>query len=236
FAALLVSGSWFAGLLMRRRAEALRAAERDRDAAATSERMRIARELHDIVSHRVTTVVVQAQAAHATLATDPEATRRSLEAVDVAGRQALAELRDLLGVLRTDGGAGGRAPQPGLEDLPRLVDEARARGVPASLTVEGAAYDVEPGIALAAYRVVQEALTNVAKHAGSAPTEVLVRYGSGALEVHVVDTGPGGPARRRGHGLVGMEERAALYGGSVQAGEAAGGGFAVRLALPVRTS
>jgi signal transduction histidine kinase len=234
FAALLLGAAAAAGSVLRRRAEAVRVAEIERDAAAASERARIARELHDIVAHRVTTTVVQAQAAKATLATDPESTLRSLEAIDRVGRQALSELRDLLGVLRGDDEPEERRPQPGLVELRRLVDDARAAGLPVTLAIEGEV-EVESGPALAVFRIVQEALTNVVKHAHAATTEVVVRQTGNALEVCVADAGPGGPVRAGGHGLVGMRERAAVYGGSVEAGEREDGGFVVRATVPVRS-
>jgi signal transduction histidine kinase len=221
--------------VLRRRAAAVRTAEGERDAAATLERARIARELHDIVAHRVTTTVVQAQAARATLSTDPQATLRSLDAIDRAGRQALSELRDLLGVLRDGGAAEERQPQPGLGELRRLVDDAHTSGLPVTLVIEGEPLDVEPGPALAAFRIVQEALTNVVKHAHAAATEVVVRRTGDVLEVCVADAGPGGAIRGGGHGLVGMRERAAVYGGRVEVGERRGGGFVVRATNPVRS-
>jgi signal transduction histidine kinase len=234
FAALLVLAAWSAGAVVGRRSQAVRTAEGERDAAAAHERARIARELHDIVAHRVTTTVVQAQAARATLTTDPEATLRSLESIDIAARQALSELRDLLGVLRDGVDPEARRPQPGLGDLPRLVDDARRAGLPVSLTIENEPHDLEPGPSLAAFRIVQEALTNVVKHADAAPTEVIVRRAGNALEVCVADSGPGGPIRAGGHGLIGMRERAAVYGGAVDAGAQNGGGFVVRATIPVR--
>ena len=234
FGALLVAAAWFAGAVLRRRGDALRIAEGERDAAAAGERARIARELHDIVAHRVTTTVVQAQAAKATLGNDPAATLRSLDAIDQAGRQALSELRDLLGVLRDGDAQEERQPQPGLGDLRSLVDDARAAGLQVTLAMEGEPLALAPGPSLAAFRIVQEALTNVVKHAGAAPTEILVRHAGDALELRVTDAGPGGAVRGGGHGLVGMAERAAVYGGSVEAGAGADGGFVVHATIPVR--
>ena len=217
FAAVLACATWLAGAAVRRRAALAR----------TNERAHIARDLHDIVSHRVTAMVVQAQAAAALVDADPAGARRSLAAIDESGRQALAELRDLLGVLRGSD-ALDRTPRPGLADLTRLVDDARTAGLPVHLRVEGEPFAVEPGLGLAAYRIAQEALTNVVRHAGAARTEVVLRYGDRELEVRVTDAGPGS-----GHGLLGMRERAAVYGGSVEAG-ATGEGFTVRASLPVR--
>ncbi|MGN6799085.1 MAG: sensor histidine kinase, partial [Gaiellaceae bacterium] len=234
FGALLVVASWSAGAVLRRRGDAVRAAESERDTAAAAERARIARELHDIVAHRVTTIVVQAQATKATLGADPAATLRSLDAIDAAGRQALAELRDLLGVLRESDLPEERAPQPGLDDLRGLIDDARAAGLPVTRAIEGELLGVEPGPSLAAFRIVQEALTNVVKHAHAAPTQVRIRQSGDALEVRVTDAGPGGAIRTGGHGLVGMRERVSVYGGSIEAGEDAAGGFVVQATIPVR--
>jgi signal transduction histidine kinase len=248
FALLVVGGAFAVGLAMHRRALAVRVLdrrarvlERERDQSAAVERARIARELHDIVSHRVTTMVVQAQAADALLENDPGAARRALLSIDEGGRAALGELRSLLGLLRTDGMAAERVPQPGLDELRALVDRTREAGVPAELRVEGSAVAVAPALGLTLYRIAQEALTNVVKHAGSAPAEVVVRYREQAVELTVADRGPGlgvdglGVDEGRGHGLRGMRERVAVYGGSLDAGPRAGGGFEVVARLPVGT-
>src|SRR5581483_2241894 len=159
FAALLATAAWVAGLVLRRRGAAVVTARAERDAAASAERARIARELHDIVSHRVTTIVVQAQAGSALAEQEPAAARRAFAAIDEAGRQALAELRDLLDVLRGGDEPGERGPQPGLDDIGDLVADSRETGLPVELVVEGDPYEVEAGLGLAAYRIVQEALT-----------------------------------------------------------------------------
>lgn len=232
FAALLVGAAWTAAVLLRRRTSALNIAEADRDAAAERERARIARELHDIVAHRVTTMVVQAQAAHA----DPEAApavRDRLESIEEAGREALAELRDLLGVLRTVDDVS-RAPQPTLADVPELVAGVRSAGVPIELSLVGEPYPVEPGIGLTAYRIVQEALTNVAKHAQAACAEVVLRYEPQELVIEITDDGAGVADVNGGNGLIGMRERVLVYGGTLDAGVRHEGGFAVRARLPVR--
>jgi signal transduction histidine kinase len=235
FAALIVGGSWSAGYALRRRAAAVRLAETERDAAAATERSRIAHELHDIVSHRVTTMVVQAQAAHTR--TEDRDLRDVLERIDESGRQALAELRDLLGVLHGDPSVGDRRPQPGLDQIPTLIDEARSAGLDVRLEVDGRSLEVEAGLGLTAYRIVQEALTNVVKHAGAAPARVVLRYRPSEIEIVVTDCGERiGASRRPGHGLVGMRERVAVYGGSLEAGATAGGGFSIRARLPVRTT
>jgi signal transduction histidine kinase len=216
--------------------------ERDRDiqaqVAAAAERARIARELHDVVAHNVSVMVVQADGAAYALGTDPGRAREALAAISATGRQALTEMRVLLGVLRRngDGGQAVLAPLPGLGQLDELLEQTRAAGLPVSCTVDGAPHPLPGGVALAAYRIVQESLTNVRKHAGAGATaQVLLRYTAGALELTILDDGAGATATRdgAGHGLTGMAERAALYGGSVQAGPAPDGGFRVTAWLPV---
>ena len=255
--------------------------ERDRDAqakiAATAERARIARELHDVVAHNVSVMVVQADGAAYALRTDPGRAREALAAISATGRQALTEMRVLLGVLRKNdeadlavtaavagpagaaglasaagpsGAAGaGRplsdqaaktstadlAPMPGIGQLDELLEQARAAGLPVTCTVEGEPRPLPDGTALAAYRIIQESLTNSRKHAGPwARANVLLRYAPDAVEVLVTDNGLGGAAASdgAGHGLTGMRERAALYGGSVQAGPRPTGGFQVTALLP----
>jgi signal transduction histidine kinase len=219
--------------------------ERERDAqaqvAAAAERARIARDLHDVVAHNVSVMVVQADGAAYALDSSPQRAREALGAISATGRRALAELRSLLGVLRDSAGPGAAlAPQPGLEQLEELVVEARAAGLPVSLTVEGAPRPVPQGEALAAYRVVQESLTNARKHAGPGATAtVRLRYAEESLVISVTDDGRGasGPASGElggaGHGLAGMRERVELYGGSVRSGPRAGGGYEVVAQLPL---
>ena len=219
--------------------------ERDRDAqariAAAAERARIARELHDVIAHNVSVMVVQADGASYALGTDPARAREALSAISATGRQALAEMRRLLGVLRReeDGASSERAPQPGIGELGELLDQARNAGLPVSFTVEGDAQPLPGGVALAAYRIVQESLTNTRKHAGPvASASVLLRYSPDAVLLTISDDGwgdlggtaqPGTP----GHGLTGMRERVSVYGGSVTAGPRPGGGFEVVAALPL---
>jgi signal transduction histidine kinase len=216
--------------------------ERERDAhaqiAAAAERARIARELHDVVAHNVSVMVVQADGAAYALGTDPERTRRALAAISATGRQALTEMRALLGVLRRgdDGGLAVLAPLPGLGQLDELLDQTRAAGLPVTCSVEGKVRPLAAGTALTAYRIIQESLTNVRKHAGGmACANVVLRYSDAAVELSVTDNGVGATAAcdGAGHGLTGMSERAAMYGGSVQAGPRAGGGFEVTATLPI---
>jgi signal transduction histidine kinase len=214
-------------------------AERERDLAAreavVEERARIARELHDAIAHNVSMMVVQAGAERRLVGEGRASTREVLETIEEIGRGALTEMRRLVGILRTDR-ADALAPQPGLEDLPTLVAQVADAGLPVDLRVEGERRRLPVGIELSAYRIVQEALTNALKHAGEASASVRVAYGADSLELEIVDDGAGGPAAVEGggHGLVGMRERVALYGGRLDAGRRPAGGFAVRVLLPIR--
>ncbi len=214
-------------------------AERERDIAAreavVEERARIARELHDAIAHNVSMMVVQAGAERRVLGETSGSTKEVLVTIERIGRGALTEMRRLVGMLRSDAG-DPLAPQPGLEDLPVLVTQVREAGLPVELHVEGERRALPVGIELSAYRIVQEALTNALKHAGEAHASVRVRYGMDSLELEIVDNGGGSPASLSsgGHGLVGMRERVALYGGRLDAGRRPSGGFAVRVLLPIR--
>jgi signal transduction histidine kinase len=215
-------------------------AERERDVAAreavVEERSRIARELHDAIAHNVSMMVIQAGAERSTLDSNPSgSTHEVLAAIEQIGRGALTEMRRLVGMLRSDAG-DPLTPNPGLDDLPTLVNQVREAGLPVALHVDGEPRALPVGLELSAYRIVQEALTNALKHAGDARASVHVRYGLDLLEREIVDDGPGGPARASsgGHGLVGMRERVALYGGRIDAGRRPSGGFAIRVLLPIR--
>jgi signal transduction histidine kinase len=213
-------------------------AERERDLAAreavVDERARIARELHDVVAHSVSVIVVQAQAGPRLLA-EPTQVRDVFRSIETTGREALDELRRLLGVLRARDEQLPVGPQPGLDALQPLIQQLREAGLGVELRIEGEAVRLPPGIDLSAYRIVQEALTNTLKHAGPAEAEVIVRYHHSTLELEILDNGTGTPARVNGsgHGLIGMRERVALYGGSLEAGARNGHGFAVRARLPL---
>jgi signal transduction histidine kinase len=201
--------------------------------AAAEERMRIARELHDVVAHNVSLMVIQAQALDAT-AEDPTA-RRSAQTIADLGRNAMSEMHRTLELMRADSVQEERNPQPDLHDLGALVTRAHAAGVSVELSVTGAPRPLPAGIELSAYRIVQEALTNVIKHSGSDRASVALRYGNDGLELEVVDHGdgsvdPGMPGS--GHGLVGMRERVALFGGSLEAGPLDGRGYRVLATLP----
>jgi signal transduction histidine kinase len=223
---------------LRERAERL---ERERglrsQQAVAEERVRIARELHDVVAHNVSLMVVQAQALAATGTGDEQ--RRALNQVADLGRDALSEMHRMLGVLRIqNGGAPERAPQPGVRDLDTLIARTRQAGLETSLVQEGAPRELPAAVDLSAYRIVQEALTNVIRHAGATHASVTLCYGAEALEVTVLDDGIGhGPPSDNpggGHGLIGMQERVALFGGHLQTGQVNGGGYRVHAVLPMR--
>jgi signal transduction histidine kinase len=197
--------------------------------AAAEEQARIARELHDVLAHNVSVMVVQAAAANDVFETQPQRAREALQAIERTGRSALTELRRLLGRVReTD-----YAPQPGLSGLGALVEGVRAAGLPVTLRVEGELGDLPAGLDLSAYRIVQEALTNAIKHAGASAAEVRVRRTADEVQLEVVDDGRGPSGNGRGQGLIGMRERASLLGGEVEAGPKPGGGFRVRATLPL---
>ena len=207
-------------------------------AAVIEERTRIARELHDIVAHSVSVMVVQAGAAEQVVEEDPAYTREALRTIRETGSGALSEMRRVVSMLREDDSgspASALAPQPGLAALSALVDEARALGLEVSLTTVGEPRDLPPGLDLAAYRIVQEALTNVRRHAHASRAEVRLEYDADEIRLQVTDDGQGpvNGTARQGHGLVGMRERAALYGGRVMTDSTDGQGFAVQAVLPV---
>jgi signal transduction histidine kinase len=211
-------------------------AEKDAQAkiAAAAERARIARELHDVIAHHVSVMVVQADGAGFALRRDPDTAEKALRAIASTGRQALTEMRRLLGVLRTAGDQAGLAPVPGLGELRELLDQARAAGLAVSYSLTGTPRELPEGAELAAYRVVQESLTNTRKHAGlAASAAVNLRFEPDGLIVEVTDDGLGGvPSDNAGHGLTGMRERIQMYGGTVHAGPLPRGGFGVRAWLP----
>jgi signal transduction histidine kinase len=211
-------------------------AERDAQAkvATAAERARIARELHDIIAHHVSVMVVQADGAGYALRSDPVRAEMAIKAISATGRQALTEMRRLLGVLRGADEQAQMTPVPGIGELRELLDQARAAGLAVSYTLSGVPRELPEGAGLAAYRVVQESLTNTRKHAGlAASAAVTLRYEPDGLVVEVTDDGVASlPADSAGHGLAGMRERIEMYGGTVQAGPLPGGGFGVRARLP----
>jgi signal transduction histidine kinase len=213
--------------------------ERERDAqaqiAAAAERARIARELHDVIAHNVSVMVVQADGASYALDSSPERARQALGAIASTGRQALAEMRRMLGVLRSDDDTTGVVPLPGIEQLGELLEQTRASGLAVSFTVQGVPGPLPGGMALAAYRIIQESLTNTRKHGGpQASAQVLLRYCEDVMMLQITDDGRGAAeADGAGHGLTGMRERVALYNGTLHAGPRPGGGYQVTARLPV---
>jgi len=210
--------------------------EHQANRAVAEERARIARELHDVVAHYVSVMVVQSAGARRIAEKDPDAARTALEAVEAAGRTALAEMRRMLEVLRADD--PGMGPQPGLNDLEKLIAHVRDTGLPVEYLVEGETCCLPAAMDLAAYRIVQEALTNTVKHGGRARAKVTVRYLADALEVEIFDDGRGAAAplisgTGGGHGLIGMHERVALFGGKLQAGPVLTGGYRVFARMPI---
>ena len=220
--------------LLAQRAERL---EREREQkarlAVAEERVRIGRELHDIVAHAISVIVVQAQAGQRVLEGEQASAREALGSIETTGRQALVEMRRLLGVLRKEDRELALAPRPSLAYLDVLADGVREAGLPVEIHVEGEAKQLPPGVDLSAYRIVQEALTNAIKHAGPASAQVVVRYRPGEVEIEISDDGRGAvDGSVGGHGLVGMRERAALVGGSFESGTNGGRGYTVRARLP----
>jgi signal transduction histidine kinase len=201
--------------------------------AAAEEQARIARELHDVIAHSVSVMVVQAAAASDVFEKHPERAREALRSIEASGRSALTELRRLLGVVRTRE-RDRREPQPGLDALADLLEQVRATGLEVELELEGELGEIPAGVDLSAYRIVQEALTNTLKHASAGSAHVRVNRRAGELELEIADDGAGaGEEPAEGHGLIGMQERAALLGGALEAGPGPGGGFVVRARFPL---
>jgi signal transduction histidine kinase len=245
FGILVIGAAWVPGRILQTRkitverleahAERLEREASERAAAAVAEeRARIARELHDVVAHGVSIMVVQAAAAQQLLGASPERAHAALETIRRSGRESLAEMRRLVSVLRGSATDLELAPLPTLERVDALVDEVRRSGVAVTLRVDGDRRSVPAGVGLAAYRVVQEALTNVLTHSGAVAACIAIAYRPDELEIRVEDEGSGTVAGRGdGHGLIGMRERVTLYGGRFEAGPRVEGGFAVRVTLPI---
>jgi signal transduction histidine kinase len=212
--------------------------EREQAASLRVERERIACELHDVVTHSVSVMVMQTGAARQVMGRDERHSRALLESVESSGRSALEELRRLLGLLSDQDGNAPRSPQPGVSQIPTLIEQVRQAGVNVELSVEGQPRGVSGGVSVAAYRIVQEALTNVLKHAGGAPSRLVVRWADNALELEVVDRGPAQNGAERdaplGRGIAGMRERAAMCGGTLDAHPAPDSGYLVRARIPLK--
>jgi signal transduction histidine kinase len=242
--ALFVIG-WLVGFALRGRAEQAEAAEKradraenEREAAArvavAEERGRIARELHDVVAHAVSVMVLQVGAVRHRMPEGDAEDRRALENVEQAGRTALTEMRRLLGAMRESGDALELVPHPGLNDLDALVTDVRGAGLAVQVEIKGEPIPLPPGLDLSAYRILQEGLTNTLKHARARQAEVKVHYGDAELEVEVRDDGRGpSPSDGLGHGLVGISERVKIFGGEMSAGATAAGGYALWARLPL---
>jgi signal transduction histidine kinase len=245
FLPALFAIGWLAGFALRERGEQAEAAEvraaqaeRERDAASriavAEERARIARELHDIVAHAVSVMVLQVGAVRHRLPDALAPDREALQAVEQAGRTALTDMRRLLDAMRQDGEQVDLAPQPGLDRVQSLLDEVRRAGLPVELHIEGEPHRLPPAIDLSAYRIVQEGLTNALKHARAGHADVTVHYGPDEVQIVVRDDGEGASTGNDpGYGLAGMRERVKIYGGEMSAGSANGGGFVLRTRLPL---
>ena len=242
---VLLAAVWIGGRALRRRRlvadrladyalELDRRREEEARLAVAEERSRIARELHDVVAHAISVIVVQAQAAQRVLEGEQESARESLTAIEDTGRNALVEMRRLLEMLRNADEDSALTPQPSLAQLDALVNPVRESGLEVDLRVEGEPRPLAPGVDLSAFRIVQEALTNALKHAGPARARVTISYRPNDVELEIVDDGRGAETDEpaTGHGLIGMRERAAIVGGAVEAGSANGSGYAVRALLP----
>ena len=222
---------------MEERARRLEAEREERDRqAVTDERLRIARELHDVVAHSMSVIAVQSGVANHVIDSRPAQARQALATIEATSRSALVELRRLLGVLRQgDDPVASLEPNPGMAEIGRLADQIRSAGVEVELKVEGEPGELPPGVDLSAFRIAQEGLTNVLKHGGGV-ARVLVRYSPGAVAVEIADDGragtDGAPAEGTGHGLIGMRERVAVFGGQLTAGPVPGGGYRMAARLP----
>ncbi len=205
------------------------------DRAVAEERRRIARELHDVVAHSVSVMTVQAGAVRRLLRPDQERERQALEVIEATGREALTEMRRLVGLLREQGAMPEFAPQPSMRTVDVLVGTVREAGLPVEIEIEGEPRELPPGVDLSAYRIIQEALTNALRYAGPAHAWVTVRWKDRELELEISNDGRSEPGREGvGHGLAGLRERVALVGGSIESGPRSGGGYVVRAHLPLR--
>jgi len=240
FFSLLLGAPWVAGRAIRQRRLNDRELEQEKARAAAAiveERARIARELHDVVAHSISVMVLQARGGRRVLESEPTDAREAFAVIESTGQQALDEMRRLVGMLRSGEKTLPLAPQPSLKEVGMLVEQVRAAGLPVQLDIEGEPRDLPPGVDLSAFRIVQEALTNALTHAGPARARVVLRYRADELELEISDDGTGdGSGSGSGYGLVGMRERVSVYGGELQAGRQPGGGYALRVRLPFRSA
>jgi signal transduction histidine kinase len=248
FTSVVVTAGWLVGrgmhgrvtqatALVERTQRLEQEAEADRAAAITEERRRIARDLHDVIAHSVSVMVVQAAAAEDVFGRDPGAVLEPIRAVQETGRGALVEISRLLGLLREDGAELGLAPQPRVGDLPELAAQTVAAGLPVDMRIEGTPRPLPLGVDLSVYRIAQEALTNALKHSTGARANVVLRYREDAVELAIENDGAASSnGHGGGHGLIGMRERVAVFGGTLEAGPRPDGGFRVVARLPLRPS
>ncbi|MDP8908440.1 MAG: sensor histidine kinase [Chloroflexota bacterium] len=236
--------AWSAGRLLRARerdarklAELAEALDRERveeaRLAVAEERARIARDLHDVVAHAMSSIVLEAGAERVNLHDGQPSTRDALRSIERTGREAMVEMRRLVGLLRSEHEAPALVPHPGLAHLDALAEHVTRAGVPVDMRVVGEPVELAPGLDISVYRIIQEALTNVMKHAGPARATVAVSYGRRVIDIEVSDDGRGGSPNGGGYGLTGLRERVALFGGELHAGAGEGGGFVVRAHLPI---
>jgi signal transduction histidine kinase len=242
-----VGGPWAAGVALRRRRTSERTLRahaeqlaRDRDETArravTEERQRVARELHDVVAHSISVIVLQARGGRRVLDDAPEEAREAFDSIEATGREALTEMRRLLGLLRRTDEELARTPRASMRRLGDLVEQVRQAGLPVALQVEGDPAQLPAGVDLSGYRIVQEALTNTLRHAGPAQARVVVQCAAEYVQIEVSDDGSGPNGGDPGHGLAGIRERVSLYGGELRAGPRPGGGYEVFARLPLDTS
>lgn len=242
FFAMVFGGPWVAGRAIRRRRLRESRLEREKqaaEAAIVEERARIARELHDVVAHAISVIVLHARAGRKVFDSKPTESRSAFDTIERTGAQALDEMRRLLGMLRAPDDEIALAPQPSLSQLDSLVERVRVAGLPVEVEVEGNVVELPPGVDLSAYRIVQEALTNALKHAGPARALVSIRYEADELILEITDDGTGvGNDSSTGHGLAGMKERVSVFGGQLEAGQhdGDGGGYALRARLPLASA
>jgi signal transduction histidine kinase len=240
FYALILGAPWSVGRAVRgwRLSDSrLKQQEARAETAIVEERARIARELHDVIAHSISVIVLQARGGRRVLEADPAEAHEAFATIEHTGHQALEEMRRLLGMLRTSADAPALAPQPSLKELDRLVEQVQAAGLPVDVAIEGEVRKLPASVDVSAYRIVQEALTNVLKHAGPTRARVTLRYGANDLELEIGDDGPGtADGNGPGFGLIGMRERVSIYGGDLHTERRAQGGFTLRVRLPLAST
>ena len=240
FYVLVLAAPWSVGRAVRgwRMSDSrLKQQEAKTETVIAEERARIARELHDVIAHSISVIVLQARGGRRLIEAEPADARKAFEIIEQTGQQALEEMRRLLGMLRIRDEKPALAPQPTLNELDALVEQVKSAGLPVEVVLEGEPRELPASVDLSAYRIVQEALTNVLRHAGPARARVVVRYGANDLELEIADDGPGtGDDSGPGYGLIGMRERVSVYGGELQTERRPQGGFTLRVRLPLASA